>query len=136
MRRGGLLPGAGCPLSMGLTRKRRMSSPPISLYTDSGPLATDEGIMDKVTEALAEALPQRVEEALRRADAAAPTLPNGTAESTPWALAALAYLDRRQAGGATSPCPLSELFKAVSQEQPELTVTAFHDGLRRLHDRG
>jgi hypothetical protein len=83
-----------------------------------------------------DALGQRVEEALRRTNAAAPKLSDGMATAVPWGLDALTYLFRRQAGGAASDCPLPELFKAVNQQHPELTVKDFHDGLRRLHDRG
>jgi hypothetical protein len=54
----------------------------------------------------------------------------------PFGLDALTYLFRRQAGGAASDCPLPELFKAVSEQHPNLAVKDFHDGLRRLHDRG
>jgi hypothetical protein len=83
-----------------------------------------------------EALTARVEEALRRASAAAPQLSDGMATSVPWGLDALTYLFRRQAGGAAGDCPLPELFRAVSQQHPDLAVKAFHEGLRRLHDRG
>ncbi len=80
-------------------------------------------------------LSARVEEALRRADAAGPQLPNGLAESVPWALDALAYLDRRREGGTPGDCPLPELFAALCRKRPDLSVTSFHDGLRRLDDR-
>jgi hypothetical protein len=83
-----------------------------------------------------EGLAQRAEEALRRAGAAAPQLSDGLAANLPWGLDALTYLFRRQAGGAAADCPLPELFHAVSQQHPGLTVKDFHDGLRRLHDRG
>jgi hypothetical protein len=83
-----------------------------------------------------DALSQRVEEALRRVNASMPHLSDGMATSLPWGLDALTYLFRRQAGGATTDCPLPELFKAVSQQHANLTVKEFHDGLRRLHDRG
>jgi hypothetical protein len=83
-------------------------------------------------------LSQRVEEALRRADATGPLLPNGLAESVPWAIDALTYLDRRRdwaTGGVPGHCPLPELFAALCRERPDLSVTSFHDGLRRLYDR-
>lgn len=82
-----------------------------------------------------EALGQRVEEALRRAEADEPPLPNGVATSVPWAREALAYLDRRRVGGVAGQCPLPELFAALRQRYPDLAVNAFHDGLRRLCDR-
>jgi hypothetical protein len=83
-----------------------------------------------------DALSQRVEEALRRANVSAPQLSDGVATAVPWGLDAVTYLFRRQVGGATGACPLAELFKAVAGQHPELTVKDFHEGLRRLHDRG
>jgi hypothetical protein len=83
-----------------------------------------------------ESLSQRVVEALRRAEAAGPAGSGEAVASVPWGLAALAYLDRRRTAGAAGDCPLPELFAAVRQQQPELTLRDFHDGLRRLHDRG
>jgi hypothetical protein len=82
-----------------------------------------------------EALSQRVEEALRRAEAAESVRANGKAGGVPWAQAALAYLDRRRATGAAGDCPLPELFAALRQEHDELSIIEFHDGLRRLQDR-
>jgi hypothetical protein len=83
-----------------------------------------------------EALTARVEEALRRASAAAPQLSDGMAANVPWGLDALTYLFRRQTGGMAGDCTLPELFRAVSQQHADLAVQAFHEGLRRLHDRG
>jgi len=83
-----------------------------------------------------EALTVRVEEALRRAEAGMTQLPDGVVPVVPWALAGLGYLDRRRHGGDDGQCPLPELFAAVRNEYPELSIQEFHDGLRRLHDRG
>ncbi|MBX9585297.1 MAG: hypothetical protein K2X87_33745 [Gemmataceae bacterium] len=74
-------------------------------------------------------LADRVEAALRRAEVSAPAVGPGTAGVVPWAIAALEYLDRRRGD-----CPLPELFAAVRDRFPDLTLPAFHDGLRRLHD--
>src|SRR5204863_4238934 len=81
-----------------------------------------------------EALSQRVEQGLRRLEAGSLQLPDGV-EILPWAKEALAYLDHRKAAGATDHCPLPELFSALSRQQADLSVTAFHDGLRLLHKR-
>lgn len=78
-------------------------------------------------------LARRVEEALRRLEPAVP--PPEVAEPFPWVAEALAYLDHRRGGGASSDCPLPELFRTVARQHPGLSVGAFHDGLRRLHDR-
>ncbi|MBL8799843.1 MAG: hypothetical protein JNM56_38530 [Planctomycetia bacterium] len=82
-----------------------------------------------------DALEKRVDEALRRADAAGPSLPDGLTQSLPWALEALAYLDRRTASGANGECPLPELFAALREKHDDLELPVFHGGLRQLHDR-
>jgi len=80
------------------------------------------------------ALSQRVEEALRRAEAGTLEKTNGSTGTVPWAVDALTYLDRRQTGGASRECPLPELFAALRLQHDGLSVTGFHDGLRRLYD--
>ncbi len=82
-----------------------------------------------------DALSGQVEAALRRAEAAGTPLPDGSAVEDPWAVDALAYLDHRRTGGATGDCPLPELFAALRARYADLSVTAFHDRLRRLQDR-
>src|SRR5208283_5075818 len=57
-----------------------------------------------------DALSLRVEEALRRADALGPNLPDGLMTTYPWAADALSFLDKRRAGGAKGECALPELF--------------------------
>jgi hypothetical protein len=81
------------------------------------------------------ALERRVEDSLRRVEAAAPLVPPEVVEDHPWAIDALNYLDRRQAAGSAGDCPLHELFTAVREHHPEISLPAFHDGLRRLHER-
>jgi hypothetical protein len=81
-----------------------------------------------------EALSKRVEEGLRRLEAASLQLPDGT-EIVPWAKEALTYLDHRQSRGTTGQCPLPELFAALRPQYPDLSVTVFHDGLRLLRKR-
>ncbi len=75
----------------------------------------------------------RVEEALRRAEAGESPKANG--QPGAWAADALAYLDRRRQGGAGDHCPLPELFAALRRDHAGLSMKAFHEGLRRLHDR-
>lgn len=81
-----------------------------------------------------DALETRVAEALKRTDAAVPALTNGVAESVPWAADVLTYLDRRAKSGSASGCPLPELFAAVRDRRPGLSLGEFHTGLRRLDD--
>ncbi|MBA4065964.1 MAG: hypothetical protein C0501_20045 [Isosphaera sp.] len=76
-------------------------------------------------------LANRVEAALRRAETSGSGLGPAVGRLVPWAAEALEYLDRRPAAGD---CPLPELFHAVRLKFPELTLPAFQDGLRRLHD--
>jgi hypothetical protein len=79
-------------------------------------------------------LTRRVEAAVRRAEANGPTLPAAVSGVVPWGLTALEYLDRREAAGTRGECPLAELFHAVRERFPHLTLPEYHDGLRRLHD--
>jgi hypothetical protein len=79
-------------------------------------------------------LTARVEAALRRAETHGPAVAEPIGRVVPWAVEALEYLDRRSASGANGDCPLPELFYAVRVKFPELTLPAFHDGLKRLHD--
>jgi len=81
-----------------------------------------------------EGLTRRVEETLQRLEASAPLLPPDVVQSHPWAIAALNYLDRRRNGGAPGACPLPELFSALVRQHPNLSMSAFHEGLRRLND--
>jgi hypothetical protein len=83
-----------------------------------------------------EVLSARVEASLRRADVAKAHLANGDTAIAPWAVEALAYLEKRLQGGAADSCTLPELFAAARHEYGDLTVNEFHDGLRRLRDRG
>jgi hypothetical protein len=80
-----------------------------------------------------DALARRVEDTLRRLDAAEP--PPEVTRAFPWAADALAYLDRRRGSGANGDCPLPELFNAVAREHADLSVVSFHEGLRRLRER-
>jgi hypothetical protein len=98
--------------------------------------ALETRVTDEVQRVLhqLEALQNRVEEALRRADASGPQVPDGVKTTVPWALEALAYLDRRRSGGAAGECSLPELFAALREQGADLSLTAFHDGLRRLRD--
>src|SRR5262249_1687561 len=82
-----------------------------------------------------DALSRRVDQALKRADLAEPQLPDGLAASVPWGIEALTYLKRRCSNGGARECPLPELFAAVREKHSDLSLTAFHDGLRRLSDR-
>src|SRR5262245_54218089 len=79
-------------------------------------------------------LARRVEAALRRADVDKPVVREPVRQLVPWAADALEYLDQRDGAGAERTCPLSELFHAVADNHPDLTLAEFHDGLRRLAD--
>ena len=76
-------------------------------------------------------LAQRAEEALRRLTAGAAGSP-----LAPWQLDALDYLDRRKVAAKPGDCLLPEIFHALRGQHPELTMSAFHEGLSQLRDRG
>jgi hypothetical protein len=78
-----------------------------------------------------ESLANRVDETMRRAEAAKVAQP----ASVPWSVLALSYLDQRRDGGVSGHCPLPELFAAVKERYSDLSMKAFHEGLRRLRDR-
>ncbi len=71
-----------------------------------------------------DALTARLEATQRRADL------SGLTDRVAWADAALLHLDARP--GAA--CPLAELFHAVADGRPDLTLADFHAGLQRLAD--
>jgi hypothetical protein len=79
-------------------------------------------------------LADRIDAAIRRSELQAPVVGDSLAGVVPWAAWVLECLDRRRANGRGSKCPLPELFTAVRGRYPDLTLPAFHDGLRRLHD--
>lgn len=79
-------------------------------------------------------LTDRLDAALRRMDLTAPAPGGELGALVPWGGDALAYLDRRATTGAAGACPLGELFRAVRETFPELTVPEFHAGLCRLHE--
>jgi hypothetical protein len=83
-----------------------------------------------------DSLTERVEAALRRVEAAGPRVSDPLAERVPWAMDALEYLDDRLAAGASTPCPIAELFHALHQKQLVLDLSAFQTGLIRLDDAG
>jgi hypothetical protein len=82
-----------------------------------------------------EALGQQVAQALKRCEPTESEVSDGAAADAPWAAEALAYLDRRRLAGAAGDCPLPELFAALHERHPELSLPDFHARLRRLHDR-
>lgn len=81
-----------------------------------------------------DALAERVEAALRRVELSHPGLSEPMGQLVPWGLTAVEYLDRRKQAAGAAWCRLPELFHAVRERHPELTLSAFHDGLRRLAD--
>ncbi len=79
-------------------------------------------------------LADRIDAAIRRSELQAPAVTDTLAGVVRWASWALECLDRRRTAGHGAACPLPELFGAVHGRFPDLTLPAFHDGLRRLHD--
>jgi hypothetical protein len=81
-----------------------------------------------------DAMSRRVEEALRRVDAEVPLLAEPMQALVPWGLEALSYLDHRKSSGKSDPCSLPELFSAIRNKHPHLSVPDFQKGLKRLAD--
>jgi hypothetical protein len=85
---------------------------------------------------LIEGLSQRVVETLQRLQASGSKTPAEASDVVAWGPDALAYLDKRGANWVSSHCAMPELFAALRDKYPEMTVVEFHGGLRKLHDRG
>ena len=81
-----------------------------------------------------EGLSRQVEAALARLEEERLQVPDGVAEAVPWARDALDYLENRRTGGAGGECPFPELFTALQRQHGDLSVAAFHEGLRRLQE--
>jgi hypothetical protein len=79
-------------------------------------------------------LAKRCEAALRRAETTGSPVGEPVTRMVPWAGDALEYLDRRGESGLSAECPLPELFHALREKHPELTLPDFQAGARRLHD--
>jgi hypothetical protein len=59
---------------------------------------------------------------------------NGQGDTLPQVV--LGELSRWAPSGASEDCPLPELFRRLRAQAPGLTLGAFHDALRQLHDAG
>jgi hypothetical protein len=59
---------------------------------------------------------------------------NGERDALPRAV--LGELSRWAPAGAPEDCPLPELYRRLQAQSPGLTLGAFHDALRQLHDGG
>jgi hypothetical protein len=79
-------------------------------------------------------LARRCDAALRRAEAGGLARAEPVTRVVSWAADALEYLDKRGETGAKGDCTLPELFHALRNRVPDLTLPSFHDGVKRLHD--
>lgn len=82
-----------------------------------------------------DALAERVELTLCKIEDATGQIPEDAMRDVAWAGDAVGYLDRRKTTSNASECPLSELFDAIRPTHLDLTVTRFHEGLKRLQER-
>ncbi len=80
-------------------------------------------------------LSERVDKAIERAEQKQPQIPEPLVKLVPWSRDALNYLDQRIQDGGSEACSLPELFSALRQNHPKLTILQFHEGIRRLFDR-
>jgi hypothetical protein len=81
-------------------------------------------------------LSERVAQAIARAETGGPRSPVDATSIVSWGGKAVAYLDKRKSTGTAEQCTLPELFTALRDQQPALTLAEYHAGLRKLHDRG
>ena len=81
-----------------------------------------------------DSLNQRVDDAIRRAETPDKRAGENSNAAT-WSGDALTYLDRRRESGAVHDCPLPELFSAVREQHPDISLPGFHEGLRHLQER-
>lgn len=58
----------------------------------------------------------------------------GPAAFVPWGHETLEFLGRRRQVGLGTRCPLADLYLALKEHYPELTIKEFHAGLRHLRD--
>ena len=106
---------------------------PIWMEQAKSELRTLTGLFEQRSSAVLsrlESLSERVESALRRAETKLASGPVGT-KIAKWADYALEYLDQRKEG-RLGPCPLGELFHAISERFESITIPEVHDGVRRL----
>ncbi len=83
-----------------------------------------------------DALDERVDAAIRRAEAAAPKVGEAMLKRVPWSPAVLQYLDSLEANGRDARATLAELFSAARSHAPGMTLLAFHEGIRALANGG
>jgi hypothetical protein len=67
--------------------------------------------------------------------AIASLVPSGNGADT-WPAEVIACLSEWRTSGASTDCPLPELYRRAQRQAANLSIGAFHDGLRRLHDQG
>jgi DNA-binding PadR family transcriptional regulator len=97
----------------------------------------EKQLMDDAEQFVAElrSLRERVDSGLERLQAALPHISSAVTAEFPWARETLQYLEQRKATGTAGPSPLSELFADLSHRHADLTLGAFHAGLRTLQEQ-
>jgi hypothetical protein len=83
-----------------------------------------------------DALDERVDAAIRRAEVATPKLGEAMLKRVPWSPAVLQYLDSLKANGRDGQASLAELFTAARTHDPAMTLLEFHEGIRALANGG
>jgi hypothetical protein len=107
-----------------------------SLHDEISALGQALAIQAEAAKRQIDLLGQRIREALERVEAGGPKSGAAAADAVVWGPNVVEYLDKRATNGMANPCALPELFEAIHDKQPELTLAEFHTGLRRLQDRG
>lgn len=83
-----------------------------------------------------DSLNDRVDAAIRRAEAAVPKVGEAMLRRVPWAKAILEQFERREANGHESRISLGELFLVAKAFDPSMTLLDYHEGIRTLTNGG
>ncbi len=83
-----------------------------------------------------DAMDERVDAAIRRAEAAAPKVGEAMLRRVPWSPAVLQHLDSLESNGREGRASLAELFAAARSQAPGATLLEFHEGIRALANGG
>ena len=86
-----------------------------------------------------ETMRQRLDQLARSVESAIARIESDRAQAdlpeAHWGPEALDVLQRRQQVGLGTRCPLADLFAALREKRPELSIKEFHAGLKRMQER-
>jgi hypothetical protein len=83
-----------------------------------------------------DSMDERVDAAIRRAEATVPKVGEAMLKRVPWSPAVLQHLDQLQSNGRADRASLGELFPIARSNAPGMTLLEFHEGIRALSNGG